>query len=120
MLIETYTEALSADFPNHVMSIAIGVCVAIAVALVIHRRKLEESVQALNIQKNEQFKVAITLSFDEIVDTKRHYSELANGEQSRDSNIYQENYPKYVFYTQVYSYALALKKHGWIKSTQGD
>jgi hypothetical protein len=113
VLTETYTEAFSATPLHHTLSLAIGFCIAVALMLLLQRRKISAAIQTLNIEKNEQFKVAITSSFEEIVEMKRHYSELAQKEESKHTNAYRENYPKYVFYTQVYSYSLALQKHGW-------
>ena len=119
MLTETYTEAFSATPLHHTLSLAIGFCIAVALMLLLQRRKISAAIQALNIEKNEQFKVAITSSLEEIVEVKTHYSELAQKEKSKQSDVYRENYPRYVFYTQVYSYALALNKHGWLKADDG-
>lgn len=116
MLTDTYTEAFSATPLLHTLSLAIGFCMALALMLLLQRRMISATIQTLNIEKNEQFKAAITSSLEEVVEMKRHYSELARKEESKHTNAYRENYPKYVFYTQVYSYALALKKHGWVKS----
>ena len=116
MLTETYTEALSATPLHHTFSLAIGFCIAVVLMLLLQRRKISATTQAVNVEKNEQFRVAITSSLEEIIEMKTHHSELAQKEKSKQSDAYRENYPRYVFYTQAYSYALALQKHGWIKS----
>jgi hypothetical protein len=36
-----------------------------------------------------------------------------DAKKNGDKKTYQEHYPRYVFYTEVISYSLALKKHGW-------
>ena len=115
MLTDTYTEAFSATPLHHTLSLAIGFCIALALMLLLQRRKISVTIQTLNIEKNEQFKVAINSSLGEIVEMKTYYSELAQKEKSKQNNAYRENYSRYVFYTQVYSYALALQKHGWEK-----
>jgi hypothetical protein len=114
MLISEYREALSTDTLNHIITFLI---VAIAVFLLMSawgKDRIKEATSALHIEKNEQFRTAITTSIDEIYRIKDHHSKLAHdAEKSGDKKTYREHYPRYAFYTEVISYSLALKKHGW-------
>ena len=114
MLISEYQAALSTDTLNHIITFLI---VAIAVFLLMSawgKDRIKEATSALHIEKNEQFRTAITTSIDEIYRIKDHHSKLAHdAEKSGDKKTYREHYPRYAFYTEVISYSLALKKHGW-------
>ena len=114
MSISEYRDALSTDTLNHIITFLI---VAIAVFLLMSawgKDRIKEATSALHIEKNEQFRTAITTSIDEIYRIKDHHSKLAHdAEKSGDKKTYREHYPRYAFYTEVISYSLALKKHGW-------
>ena len=111
-----YIEALSADFLHHLVSFLAGGFLLSLLVLGVNKRRISAAKQELNVEKNNQFTVAITTSHEEIVALKDHYRELAGDEDSTTNKAYKENYRKYTFYTQVYSYSLALMKHGWTRS----
>ena len=114
MLITEYRDALSADTIHHAITFLIA---AIAVFIVMSawgKDRIKEATSALHIEKNDQFRTAITTSIDEIYCIKDHHWKLAHdAEKSGDKQTHKEHYSRYAFYTEVISYSLALKKHGW-------
>jgi hypothetical protein len=114
MLISEYRDALSTNTLHHAITFLIA---AIAVFLIMSawgKDRIKEATSALHIEKNDQFRTAITTSTDEIYRIKDQHSKLAHdAKKGGDKKTYQEHYPRYAFYAEVISYSLALKKHGW-------
>ena len=114
----SYQAALSSDFANHLLSLLIGAALMFFLMRAACKRQVESAKVQLNIEKNEQFKIAITTSYEDVVRRKEHHNTLARqeGGDGKTPN-WNEHYPQYAFYTQVYSYSLALQKHGWSNPT---
>jgi hypothetical protein len=114
MLIAEYRDALSTDTLYHAITFLIA---AIAVFIVMSawgKDRIKEATSELHIEKNDQFRTAITTSIEDIYRIKDHHSKLAHdAEKSGDKKTHKEHYPRYAFYAEVISYSLALKKHGW-------
>lgn len=114
MLISEYRDALSTDMLYHAITFLIAAIVVFIVMSAWGKDRIKEATSTLHIEKNEQFRTAITKSIDDISRIKDHHSNLAHvAKKSGDKKTYQEHYPRYAFYTEVISYSLALKKHGW-------
>ena len=121
MSIAEYLHALSADTLHHTITFVITAVTVFLVMAQWGKLRLEESISALQVEKNDQFRAAITTSFDEVVQIMNHHSKLSyDAQKSGDVKTRTENYPRYALYAEVYSYALALKKHGWKQTTEHD
>ena len=69
---------------------------------------------ALHIEKNDQFRTAITSSWQEIIEKENAHWKLAHEAEERgDKKTHKEENARFKFYLQVKSYAEALQKHGW-------
>ena len=113
MSISEYRDALSTDTLNHIITFLIAAIAVFILMLYWSKDRIKEEAE-INIEKNAHFRTAITTSIDEIHRIKDHHSKLAHdAKKSGDKKTYQEHYPRYAFYTEVISYSLALKKHGW-------
>ena len=113
MSISEYRDALSTDTLNHIITFLIAAIAVFILMLYWSKDRIKEE-NEINIEKNAHFRTAITTSLDEIYRIKDHHSKLAHdAEKSGDKKTQQEHYPRYAFYTEVVSYSLALKKHGW-------
>jgi hypothetical protein len=114
MFISEYRDALSTDMLHHAITFLIASAAVFLVMSAWGKDRIKEATSGLHIEKNDQFRTAITTSLDEIYRIKDHHSKLAHdAEKSGDKKTHKEHYPRYAFYTEVISYSLALKKHGW-------
>ena len=97
----------------------LGVVLASLVALVLSKSPSSDAmypadILALHIEKNEQFRTAITSSWQEIIDKENEHWKLAHEAEERgDKKLHKEENARFRFYLQVKSYAEALQKHGW-------
>jgi hypothetical protein len=114
MYFTEYRDALSTDSLHHAITFLISAGTVFLIMYAWGKDRINEATSALHIEKNDQFRTAITTSIDEIYRIKDHHSKLAHdAEESGNKKTRKEHYPRYVFYTGVISYSLALKKHGW-------
>ena len=96
-----------------------GVTLAILVAQVLNKSPSTDAmypadILALHIEKNDQFRTAISSSWQEIVDKENEHWKLAHEAEERgDKKLHKEENARFRFYLQVRSYAEALQKHGW-------
>ena len=106
-----------ADLLIYLVCFSLGVLVSGGVGYLYLNRRISQVTTDLNIEKNSQFKVAITSSHEDIVKVKEQHSRLLNeAAESGDKSSEGEHRRQYIFYTQVYSYSLALQKHRWSRS----
>jgi hypothetical protein len=114
MFIPEYLAALTADTLHHTLTFLIAAGAVFFVMSAWNKDRIKEATSLLHVAKNAQFRTAITTSIDEIYRIKDHHSKMVHdANESGDKKTYGEHYPRYAFYTEVISYSLALKKHGW-------